>query len=248
MIELITSPEAWISLLTLTAMEIVLGIDNIVFITILANKLPTDDRAKTRQLGLIFALATRLLLLFSVRWISSLTEPWFSAFGIDFSGRSVILLCGGLFLIAKATLEIFESLEVREEHEAQQQAARSVISAILQIMVIDIVFSLDSVITAVGMAKHLEVMVAAMVIAVAIMALFATPVGNFIDRHPSFKVLALSFLLLIGVLLTAESFGQHINKGYIYFAMGFSLAVEMLNIRIRKSRMAPVKLHRNIGP
>ena len=243
MLELWSTPEAWISLLTLAALEIVLGIDNIVFISILADKLPEHQQSMARRLGLAFALLTRIGLLFCIAWVMGLTATLFSVLGQDFSGRSLILLGGGLFLIAKSTKEIYESLEVR--HEPKEKSGRKGTFALLivQIMLLDIVFSLDSVITAVGMVEHLSIMVAAMVIAMSVMLLFADPIGNFVTRHPSMKILALAFLLLIGVLLVVESFGQHVPKGYIYFAMAFSLGVELLNMRIRRKREKPIKLH-----
>jgi predicted tellurium resistance membrane protein TerC len=244
MTELLTSPEAWIALLTLAAMEIVLGIDNIVFITILAGKLPREQQMKARRLGLGAALGSRLLLLFSISWVMGLTKELFSLFGHAFSGRDLILLVGGLFLVGKATFEIHDKLEVKHEPgEGAKVAAAGFAGVIVQIMILDVVFSLDSVITAVGMARHLAIMVAAMVIAVAVMLAFAGPIGDFVDRHPTMKMLALSFLILIGVMLTAEAFGKHIEKGYIYFAMAFSFGVELLNMRLRRSS-APVALHR----
>jgi predicted tellurium resistance membrane protein TerC len=243
--ELLSSPEAWISLATLAAMEIVLGIDNIVFLSILAGRLPTEEQPRARRLGLGFALATRLALLFAITWVMRLTTPLFHLLGHGWSGRDLILLTGGLFLLAKATHEIHDKLEVQHEEELVGGAARraSFWMVIVQIGVLDIVFSLDSVITAVGMARHLAVMVAAMVIAVGVMLVFAGAIGDFVERHPTMKMLALSFLLLIGVMLVAESFGKHIEKGYIYFAMAFSFAVELLNMRVRRARSAPVALH-----
>jgi predicted tellurium resistance membrane protein TerC len=245
MTELLSSPEAWISLATLTAMEIVLGIDNIVFLSILAGRLPADEQPRARRLGLGFALASRLGLLFAISWVMGLTRPFFQILGHGWSGRDLILLAGGLFLLAKATHEIHDKLEVRHEKELEGAAARraSFWMVIVQIGVLDIVFSLDSVITAVGMARHIAIMVAAMVIAVGVMLAFAGTIGRFVERHPTMKMLALSFLLLIGVMLVAESFGKHIEKGYIYFAMAFSFAVELLNMRVRGARAAPVALH-----
>jgi predicted tellurium resistance membrane protein TerC len=243
--ELLSSPEAWISLATLAAMEIVLGIDNIVFLSILAGRLPTEEQPRARRLGLGFALATRLGLLFAITWVMRLTTPLFHLLGHGWSGRDLILLTGGLFLLAKATHEIHDKLEVQHEEELVGGAARraSFWMVIVQIGVLDIVFSLDSVITAVGMARHLAVMVAAMIIAVGVMLVFAGAIGDFVERHPTMKMLALSFLLLIGVMLVAESFGKHIEKGYIYFAMAFSFAVELLNMRVGRARSAPVALH-----
>jgi predicted tellurium resistance membrane protein TerC len=245
MLELITQPETWISLATLAAMEIVLGIDNIVFLTILAGRLPLAEQPKARRLGLAFALLTRLGLLLAITWVMGLTRELFSLFGHGFSGRDLILLGGGLFLIGKATFEIHDKLEVKHEegHAAPAGGKGAFWSVIAQIAVLDLVFSLDSVITAVGMAKHLAVMVAAMIIAVGVMLVFAGAIGDFVERHPTMKMLALSFLILIGVMLTAESFGRHVEKGYIYFAMAFSFGVELLNLRLRKRTAAPVALH-----
>jgi predicted tellurium resistance membrane protein TerC len=231
-------PQTWLSLLTLTLMEIVLGIDNIVFISILAGKLPKDRQAAARTLGLSLALGMRLGLLLAISWVMGLTEPLFSAFGNELSGRDLILLGGGLFLVAKATHEIYEKLEVEPDAVLTDKAsgARMFGLIILQILLLDIVFSLDSVITAVGMAQHLSVMVIAMVLAVGFMLVFAGRIGSFVNDHPSMKILALSFLLLIGVMLVAEGTGKHIGKGYIYFAMAFSLGVELLNMRFRKKK------------
>jgi predicted tellurium resistance membrane protein TerC len=245
MLELLTQPGTWISLATLSAMEIVLGIDNIVFLSILAGKLPREQQPAARRLGLALALATRLLLLFAITWVMGLTREVFTLLGHGWSGRDLILLAGGLFLLAKATVEIHDKLEVK--HEAELERAKSGASfwlVIVQIGVLDIVFSLDSVITAVGMAQHLAVMVVAMVLAVGVMLVFAGPIADFVERHPTMKMLALSFLLLIGVMLVAESFGKHVEKGYIYFAMAFSFAVELLNLRMRRAQRAPVALHR----
>ncbi len=245
MLELLSSPETWISLATLAAMEIVLGIDNIVFLSILAGRLPRDEQPAARRLGLAFALATRLLLLFTISWLMGLRSELFSLLGHAWSGRDLILLAGGLFLIYKSTREIHDKLEVQHAQELGGAEARraSFWATILQIGVLDIVFSLDSVITAVGMAQHLAVMVAAMVIAVLVMMLFARSIGDFVERHPTMKMLALSFLLLIGVVLVADAFGKHVEKGYIYFAMAFSFAVEMLNMRVRRAQQAPLSLH-----
>ena len=241
MFEAFATTEGWVSLITLASLEIVLGIDNIVFISILTDKLPPAEQAKTRQMGLGFALITRLLPLFAISWIMGATGTLFSVLGHDFSGRHLILLGGGLFLIGKSTFEIYENLEHQRPHGDSSAPKRSKFLILAQIMVLDIVFSFDSVITAVGMAKHIIIMAVAMIIAVLVMLTFANPVGNFVNRHPSMKILALAFLLLIGVLLTAEAFDQHIPKGYIYFAMAFSLGVELLNMRVRKAR--PVPLH-----
>ena len=240
------SPENLISLLSLSAMEIVLGIDNIVFIAILAQKVRPEQQAKVRQLGIGLALVMRLGLLATLSWIMNLTAPLFTVFGNELSGRDLVLLGGGLFLVAKATHEIFEKLE-GDSHEAGSSAGGTASFGMTlgQILILDIVFSLDSVITAVGMAPQISIMVIAMVAAVVVMLIFAGRVSEFIMRHPSMKVLALSFLLLIGVLLVAEGLGQHVGKGYIYFAMGFSLLVELLNMRMRKSKRkaSPVVLH-----
>jgi len=238
-------PQAWIGLLTLTALEIVLGIDNIVFISILAGKLPAVQQARARRLGLGLAMGTRILLLLSISWLVGLTAPWFSVLGQEISGRDLVLLAGGLFLVAKSTYEIHDKLEGIEGH-GSRRVAPSFTSVLLQIMVLDVVFSLDSVITAVGMVNDIPVMVAAVVIAVAVMMVFASPVSDFVHKHPTIKMLALSFLLLIGVMLIVEGFHQHVAKGYIYFAMGFSLFVEMLNIRSRRN--APLKLHEAYVP
>lgn len=235
------SSDNLIALLTLTALEVVLGVDNVIFISILAGKLPVADQARARRVGLMAAMVMRILLLFSLAWIVRLTAPLFSVLGKDISGRDLILLGGGLFLIAKATLEIHEKLEgVHGERSAR--VAPSFSAVILQIMVLDIVFSLDSVITAVGMADELSVMIIAVVLAVGIMMLSAGSISTFVQRHPTVKVLALSFLLLIGMSLVGEGLGQHIPKGYIYFAMGFSVFVEMINLRLRQSS-EPVELH-----
>jgi predicted tellurium resistance membrane protein TerC len=244
MTELLSSPAAWASLATLTAMEIVLGLDNIVFISILTAKLPREQQPLARRLGLGLALGTRLLLLFALSWVMGLTEPFFHFLGRGFSGRDLILLGGGLFLVGKATFEIYDKLEVQHDEEAGAPKGGAAFGWILvQIMLLDVVFSLDSVITAVGMAQQVSIMVAAMVIAVTVMVIFAQSVGDFVNKHPSMKILALSFLLLIGVMLVAEGMGQHVGKGYIYFAMAFSLAVELLNMRLRKRPAKPVALH-----
>ena len=229
----ITDPQALIGLATLTILEIVLGIDNIIFISILAGKLPGHQQARARFLGLLLAMFMRIALLFSLSWIIRLTEPLFGVLGQEISRRDLVLLLGGLFLLAKSTHEIHERLE-GEEGEASARVAPSLRSVLIQIMLLDIVFSLDSVITAVGMVDELGVMVAAVIVAVAFMMLFARPISEFVERHPTVKMLALSFLLLIGVSLIAESFDQHIPKGYIYFAMAFSVLVEMLNLRAKK--------------
>ncbi len=251
--EFLSNPEIWISLITLTVLEIVLGIDNIIFISILAGKLPENQQRKARQLGLALAMITRVLLLLSLSWIMTLTSTlfnmgdwigltdgeWFQKLAI--SGRDLILLIGGLFLIYKSTSEIHEKLE-GAEHAQGSKKKLSFSATILQILLLDIVFSLDSVITAVGMADHVEVMIAAVIFAVLVMMVSAGAISNFVNRHPTVKMLALSFLLLIGVSLLAEAFEQHIPKGYIYFAMAFSVLVEMLNLRM-KSKSKPVQLH-----
>ena len=242
----ITTPEAWIGLLTLTVLEIVLGIDNIIFISILAGKLPPHQQARARRLGLVGAMITRILLLASLAWVIRLTAPLFSVFAHPISGRDLILVAGGLFLIAKSTREIHESLE-GDAGRASVAIVRSFASVVGQIMLLDIVFSLDSVITAVGMVRQLPVMIAAVVIAVGVMMFSATAISDFVHRHPTIKMLALSFLLLIGVSLIADGLGQHIAKGYIYFAMGFSVFVEMLNLRLR-ARSAPVELREAYTP
>jgi predicted tellurium resistance membrane protein TerC len=237
----ISDPQAWAGFATLTVLEIVLGIDNIIFISILASKLPREQQSKARYIGLGLAMLMRIALLFSLSWIVRLTDPLFEVMGQEISGRDLVLLIGGLFLIGKATREIHERLE-GEEGEASARVAPSLRSVLIQIMLLDIVFSLDSVITAVGMVDELGVMVAAVVTAVAFMMLFARPVSEFVERHPTVKILALSFLILIGVSLVAEAFDQHIRKGYIYFAMAFSVVVEMLNLRVRKKKAEPVHL------
>ncbi len=239
--ELLTSPETWIALLTLTALEIVLGIDNIIFISIMAGKLPPAQRERARVVGLAAAMVMRIGLLFSISFIVGLTAPLFAILGREVSGRDLILFGGGLFLIAKATFEIHERLEGEESTRSVQPKVATLTGIVFQIMLLDIVFSLDSVITAVGMANDLAVMVAAIVIAVLVMMFSARPIGEFVERHPSIKMLALSFLLLIGTALVAEAFHVEIPKGYIYFAMGFSVLVELLNIRSRR-RSVPVIL------
>jgi predicted tellurium resistance membrane protein TerC len=236
----LTDPGVWAALATLTALEIVLGVDNIIFISILAGKLPQGDQARARRYGLMAAMGMRILLLLSIAWVIGLTAPLFTAFGQEISGRDLILLAGGLFLLFKATKEIHERLE-GEEHHGRAVAAATFGSVIVQIMLLDIVFSLDSVITAVGMAEQLWVMITAVVIAVLIMMFSAGTISDFVHRHPTLKVLALSFLLLIGVSLVAEAFETHIPKGYIYFAMAFSVFVEVVNLRVRAG--SPVKLH-----
>jgi predicted tellurium resistance membrane protein TerC len=238
-----TSAEGWIALATLTILEIVLGIDNIVFISILAGKVRIEDRARARKIGLSLAMFIRIALLWSITWVMRLTTPWFVALGKEISGRDMILLVGGLFLIAKSTHEIHDKLEGEEGHGSAKVAA-SFVGVIIQILLLDIVFSLDSVITAVGMAEDLAVMVLAVVIAVGVMLLSAGAISDFVERHPTVKMLALSFLLLIGVSLIGEGLDQHIPKGYIYFAMGFSIFVEMINLRVR-AKSKPVHLHQS---
>ena len=233
MTELITDPEAWIALITLSALEIVLGIDNIIFISILAGKLPAAEQARARTMGLAVAMLSRIALLFSLTWIMRLTAPLFAIAGHEVSGRDLILIGGGLFLLAKSTHEIHAKLEGAEQAEEGGRAAASFGAVILQIMILDVVFSLDSVITAIGMVDEIVIMVCAVILAVAVMMLFAGFVADFVHRHPTVKMLALSFLLMIGLALVAEGFGQHIPKGYIYFAMAFSLLVELLNQRVR---------------
>jgi predicted tellurium resistance membrane protein TerC len=239
-IESLSNPQVWIGLGTLTFLEIVLGVDNVIFVSILSGKLPEQQQARARRLGLLGAMLTRILLLFSLAWIIRLTAPLFAVLGQEFSGRDLILILGGLFLIGKSTYEIHDKLEGEEGH-ASAKVAASFASVIVQIMLLDIVFSLDSVITAVGMVEELWVMVTAVVIAVAIMMASAESISAFVHRHPTVKILALSFLLLIGLSLLIEGFDYHIPKGYIYFAMGFSIFVEMINLRIK--RPAPVRLH-----
>ena len=239
--EMLSDPQIWIALATLTFLEIVLGVDNIIFISILSGKLPEEQQPRARRLGLLGALITRILLLFSLAWIIRLTVPWFTIVGQEISGRDLILILGGLFLLGKSTYEIHDKLEGEEGH-ASAKVPASFASVIVQIMLLDVVFSLDSVITAVGMVDVLWVMIAAVMIAVGIMILSAETISAFVHRHPTVKMLALSFLLLIGVSLMAEGFEQHIPKGYIYFAMGFSIFVEMINLRVRK-KAEPVHLH-----
>jgi predicted tellurium resistance membrane protein TerC len=237
----LTTPEGWVSLLSLSAMEIVLGIDNIVFLSILSAKLPVEQQPKARRLGLVLALGMRLGLLFTISWMMRLTAPLFSVLSNEISGRDLILLGGGLFLVGKSVHEIHDKLEVTHEASGLPGRGASFLSVLIQILLLDVVFSLDSVITAVGMAPSIVVMMLAMVIAVGVMLVFAAPIGNFVERHPTMKILALSFLLLIGVVLIADGLGQHISKGYIYFAMAFALLVEVINMRVRRS--APVHLH-----
>ncbi|MDJ0882004.1 MAG: TerC family protein [Gammaproteobacteria bacterium] len=243
MFEWIASPEAWIALATLTALEIVLGIDNIIFISILVSRLPEHQREIGRKVGLSLAMLTRLALLFSIAWVMGLKDTWFTILEQEISGRDVILIVGGLFLLYKSTQEIHQSMEGIEE-EASVPKVGGLASVLVQIAILDIVFSLDSVITAVGLVDHVSIMAIAIIIAVAIMLIAAKPIGDFVERHPSIKILALSFLILVGVTLIVEGFDIHVPKGYIYFAMAFSISVEMMNIRMRKKAAVPVKLHK----
>ena len=243
--EILTQPEIWIALATLTALEIVLGIDNIIFISVLVGNLPENQRPRGRIIGLTLAMIMRLLLLFLLTWIIGLTKPLISIFTIDLSGRDLILIFGGLFLLAKSTHEIHNSLEIPAE-EKKTAGVSTFTSVIVQIALIDIVFSLDSVITAVGLVKQIPVMVAAIVISVVVMMIAAKPLGEFVDDHPTIKMLALSFLILVGVTLFAEGVGFHIPKGYIYFAMAFSVGVEMINIKLRSKMSKPLKLNKQL--
>lgn len=238
----IFSPEAWIALLTLSVLEIVLGIDNLVFVTILADRLPEERRSPARRIGLALAMGTRILLLLTLVWVMGLTRTLFSITEHAFSGRDLILAAGGMFLLWKATIEIHDKLEGDEDAEGGGGRAVSLLGVVTQIALLDIVFSIDSVVTAIGMADHLAVMILAIVISVCVMILSADALGRFVSRHPTVRMLALSFLLLIGMSLIADGMGLHIPKGYVYFAMGFSVFVEMLNLRIRTSRKEPVKL------
>ena len=239
--EWLSDPNIWIGLLTLTTLEIVLGIDNIIFISILSGKLPPASQARARRVGLALAMVMRILLLLSLSWIIGLTKPFFSLLGFDLTGRALILIAGGLFLIAKSTHEIHDKLEGYDE-QGGVRAQPSFASVLVQIILLDLVFSLDSVITAVGMVDQIGVMIAAVMLAVAVMMIFAGGISNFVERHPTIKMLALSFLLLIGVNLIAEGAGFHIPKGYTYFAMAFAVFVEVLNLKLRK-KSAPVRLH-----
>lgn len=242
MLELLTDPQAWIAFATLTLLELVLGIDNIIFISILVDKLPPEQRVLARRLGLFMAMFMRIGLLLVLAWIIGLVAPMFTVLGQEISGRDLILIAGGLFLLWKSTGEIHQSLEGEEGHASS--AVRAAFGAvILQIMIIDLVFSLDSIITAVGMVDEIAVMIAAVVASVGLMMLFAGAIGRFVSEHPSIKMLALSFLVVVGVVLIAEGFDHHVPKGYVYFAMAFSLGVEMLNIRMRKRTARPVHLH-----
>ncbi len=246
MFDWIVSPEAWVALTTLIALEIVLGIDNIIFISILVARLPEAQRNRARRLGLGLAMLSRLLLLFAIAWVAGLVTPWFTLFQEEFSGRDLVLIFGGLFLLMKSTMEIHNSLEISESHGVGAGKA-SFFAVLAQIAVLDVVFSLDSVITAVGMVEHLSIMAIAIIASVLVMLLAAKPISDFVDANPTIKMLALSFLLLIGVMLIAEGFDIHVPKGYIYFAVAFSVTVELLNIRLRKKReSAAIQLNKNL--
>ncbi|MFC0708651.1 TerC family protein [Azorhizophilus paspali] len=242
----LTNPEIWVAFFTLTALEIVLGIDNIIMISILVGRMPKDMQPRTRLFGLALAMVTRILLLLSISWVMGLTVDLFHVFGQGISGRDLILFFGGLFLLWKSSTEIYHGLEGEDEANEAPKSSGQFIATIVQIAIIDIVFSLDSVITAVGMVSHVPVMIAAIVAAVLVMMAASGTIGTFIDRHPSLKLLALSFLIVVGTVLIAESFGVHVPKGYVYFAMAFSLAVEALNIRMRRARKEPVHLSKDI--
>ncbi len=238
----LTDPQAWIAFITLVALELVLGVDNVIFISILVSKLPADQHRRARVTGLGMAVLSRILLLFSISWIIGLSAPLFTVFHFEISGRDILLILGGLFLLAKSTREIHQKLE-GQEGSASARVRASFVSVIVQVLLLDVVFSLDSVITAVGMVNQLSIMIAAVVIAALAMIVLAKPLGDFVERHPTIKILALSFLLLIGFTLIVEGLHQHIPKGYIYFAMGFSVFVEMLHLRLRQVPAAPVRLH-----
>ena len=246
MFEWVGSPEAWVALVTLTALEIVLGIDNIIFISILVGRLPEAQRNFARRMGLSLAMLTRLGLLFSISWVMGLTKPWFELFGMSISGRDLVLIGGGLFLLFKATHEIHNSLEGAEDNN-KQMVVTGLGSVLIQIAILDIVFSLDSVITAVGLVEHIALMAIAIILAVLVMLLAAKPIGDFVEKHPTIKILALSFLILVGVTLIVEGFDIHVPKGYIYFAMAFSVSVEFINLRMRKKTAEPVKLHKALS-
>ncbi len=237
----ITSPASWIALATLIALELVLGVDNIIFISILAGKLPKEDQPRARTTGIMLAVVTRIMLLLSLSWIISLEEPLFHLIGFGISGHDLILIVGGLFLLGKSTFEIHEKLEGQEGHTSAK-VSPNFTSVIVQIMLLDIVFSLNSVITAVGMVNEIFIMIFAVIVAAGIMIFLSAPIGNFVERHPTVKMLALSFLLMIGFTLVVEGLHQHIPKGYIYFAMGFSIFVEMINLRVRDTHVKPVNL------
>jgi len=246
MFEWMASPEAWIALSTLIALEIVLGIDNIIFISILVGRLPVAQRDKARRLGIALAMVARLALLFSIVWVMGLVAPWFSVWGNEISGRDLILIGGGLFLLAKSTHEIHSSLEV-SDHEDGSIGGATFVSVLVQIAILDIVFSLDSVITAVGLVDHISIMVIAIMVSVVVMLFSAKAISQFVEQNPTIKMLALSFLLMIGFTLIAEGLDVHIPKGYIYFAMAFSVGVELLNIRVRRKRdRKPVKLQKKL--
>ncbi len=238
----IADPQGWIALITLIALELVLGVDNVIFISILTGKLPVPQRPKARSTGIALAVITRILLLLSLSWVIGLTEPIFGVLGFEVSGKDLILLVGGLFLLGKSTYEIHQRLEGVEGH-ASAKVKAAFANVIIQIMLLDIVFSLDSVITAVGMVNEIVLMIIAVILAAAVMIFASGPIGNFVEKHPTIKMLALSFLLLIGFTLIVDGLHQHIPKGYIYFAMGFSVFVEMLNLRLRKISKKPVQLH-----
>ena len=244
MIEFLSDPAVWISFLTLSLLEIVLGVDNVIFLSILVSRLPREMQARARTLGLAFAMVTRIGLLFSITWMIRLTSPLFTIFTEEISGRDLILFAGGLFLMVKSVSEIHNSLEGPEGHESPKVKVHAkVLGVIVQIGIVDIIFSLDSVLTAIGLANHLSIMVAAIVLAVIVMMFLAGPIHEFIERHPTIKILALSFLILVGIALVGESFDMKVPKGYLYFAMAFSVCVEMVNIRLRrKSHGAPVEL------
>ena len=242
MLELLANPQTWIAFATLTALELVLGIDNIIFISILVDKLPKEKREFARRIGLFMAMFMRIGLLLVLAWIVGLVEPLFTVFNKGISGRDLILILGGLFLIWKSTTEIHQSIE-GEEHSVGSAVTATFAAVILQIMVIDLVFSLDSIITAVGMVDDVRIMIAAVIVSVALMMVFAGPIGRFVSDHPTIKMLALSFLVVVGVVLVAEGFGERVPKGYVYFGMAFSLVVEMLNIRLRKKSAQSLKLH-----
>ena len=246
MFEWVASPEAWVALVTLTALEIVLGIDNIIFISILVGRLPEAQRNFARRMGLSLAMLTRLGLLFSISWVMGLTKPWFELFGMSISGRDLVLIGGGLFLLFKATHEIHNSLEGAEDND-KQMVVTGLGSVLIQIAILDIVFSLDSVITAVGLVEHIALMAIAIILAVLVMLFAAKPIGDFVEKHPTIKILALSFLILVGVTLIVEGFDIHVPKGYIYFAMAFSVGVEFINLRMRKKMAEPVKLHKALS-